>query len=97
MRSLRITTPACQDLEAISDYFLEKSVNAGDRFVKAFNQKCQHLAQFPYIGKSYTQIRPGLRGLLILDYIIFYQIVEDDIEILRVVSGYRDLQGIFSE
>lgn len=37
MRTLRITVPASQDLEEISDYFLEQSVDAGDRFVKAFS------------------------------------------------------------
>jgi toxin ParE1/3/4 len=95
MRFLRITITASQDLEAISEYFLESSIDAGDRFVETFNQKCQHLARFPYIGKSYARLRPGLRGLLLMDYIIFYQVVEDDVEILRVVSGYQDLQGIF--
>jgi len=95
MRSLRITAPASQDLEEISEYFLEKSVEAGDRFVQTFAQKCQHLARYPYIGKSYAQLRPGLQGLSLMGYIIFYQVVEDDIEILRVVSGYRNLEEIF--
>jgi toxin ParE1/3/4 len=97
MKFLRITTPTSQDLEAISEYFLEKSVEAGDRFVKTFNQKFQHLERFPFIGKSYAHIKPGLRGLLLMDYIIFYQIVEDNVEIIRVVSGYRDLRGIFTD
>ena len=57
MKNLIITLPACRDLEAISDYFLASSVEAGDRFVKAFEQKCQHLARFPYIGKSYPQLK----------------------------------------
>jgi len=73
MRFLRITITASQDLEAISEYFLESSIDAGDRFVETFNQKCQHLARFPYIGKSYARLRPGLRGLLLMDYIIFYR------------------------
>ncbi|MDF5728619.1 MAG: type II toxin-antitoxin system RelE/ParE family toxin [Rhizonema sp. PD38] len=96
MRHLRITAIASRDLEAISEYFLEKSVEAGDHFVQTFHQKCQHLARFPYIGKSYAQLRPGLRGLLLMDYIVFYQVVEDNVEILRVVSGYRDLRSIFA-
>ncbi|MBD2570420.1 MULTISPECIES: type II toxin-antitoxin system RelE/ParE family toxin [Nostocaceae] len=95
MKYLRITATASRDLEAISDYFLEISVDAGDRFVQTFNQKCQHLARFPYIGKSYARLRPGLRGLLMMDYIVFYQVLEDNVEILRVVSGYRDLQSVF--
>lgn len=31
----------------ISDYFLVQGVEAGDRFVEQFEQKCQYLAQFP--------------------------------------------------
>jgi plasmid stabilization system protein ParE len=31
-----------------------------------------------------------------MDYIIFYQVVEDNVEILRVISGYQDLRDIFS-
>ncbi len=95
MRYLRITATASRDLEAISEYFLERSVDAGDHFVQTFNQKCQHLARFPYIGKSYARLRPGLRGILMMDYIVFYQIVEDNVEILRVISGYCDLQSVF--
>ena len=96
MRSLLITLPASRDLDRISDYFLESSVEAGDRFVKTFTQKCKNLARFPYIGKSYAELKPGLRGLLLMDYIIFYQVVEDNVEILRVISGYQDLRDIFS-
>lgn len=97
MKNLRITIPASQDLDEISDYFLSQSVDAGDRFVTAFNQKCIHLARYPYIGKSYTHLRAGLRGLLLMNYIIFYRVIGDDVEILRVVSGYRNLQDVFSE
>jgi toxin ParE1/3/4 len=97
MRALRITLPASRDLEEISDYFLEKSVDAGDRFVKSFSQKCQHIAQFPFIGKSYGQIKPDLRGVLLMGYIVFYSVSDSDVKILRVVSGYRNFQDVFSE
>ncbi|NES21937.1 MAG: type II toxin-antitoxin system RelE/ParE family toxin [Symploca sp. SIO3E6] len=97
MKTLKITLPASQDLNAISDYFLEQSIDAGERFVEAFNQKCQYLARYPYMGKSYTHLKPGLRGLLLMGYIIFYRVLEDNIEILRVVSGYRNLQDVFPE
>ncbi|MBE9064141.1 type II toxin-antitoxin system RelE/ParE family toxin [cf. Phormidesmis sp. LEGE 11477] len=97
MRVLRITVPASQDLGEISDYFLERSVDAGERFVKAFDQKCQYIARFPFIGKPYDTISPGLRGLKLMSYIVFYSVSENDVSILRVVSGYRDLQDVFSE
>lgn len=97
MRSLRITATASRDLDEICDYFLERSVDAGDRFVRTFNKKCKHLATFPSVGKLYPHLRPGLRGLLLMDYIIFYRVVDNDVEILRVVSGYQDLQEVFQE
>ncbi|MEM6502118.1 MAG: type II toxin-antitoxin system RelE/ParE family toxin [Cyanobacteria bacterium P01_C01_bin.89] len=95
MRTLRITLSASQDLDEISDYFLTQSINAGANFVSAFEKKCRHLAQFPYIGKSYEAIRPNLRGLSLMGYIIFYQVNEDSIDIIRVVSGYRNMKNLF--
>lgn len=97
MKSLRITVPASKDLNTISDYFLSQSIDSGERFVEAFNQKCQYLAKYPYIGKSYADLRPDLRGLSLMGYIVFYRVSDDSVEILRVVSGYRNLQDIFSE
>ena len=32
-----------------------------------------------------------------MGYIIFYQVIEDGIEILRVISGYRNLSDLFQE
>jgi toxin ParE1/3/4 len=97
MRQLRITLAASKDLQAISDYFLAQSIGAGDRFVQLFGQKCKYLARFPYIGKSYDHLRPNLRGLSVMGYIIFYLVNDDSIEIIRVISGYQNLENIFSE
>jgi hypothetical protein len=35
------------------------------------------------------------RGLLLMGYIVFYQVVEDDIEILRVERGYAIYRRFF--
>jgi toxin ParE1/3/4 len=47
MKNLRITISASQDLDKITDYFLAQSIEAGDRFVAAFNQRCIQLARYP--------------------------------------------------
>ena len=88
---------ASQDLNEIADYFAENHLEAGERFFQSFNRKCQQLAAFPNSGKSYAAIRPGLRGLSLEGYIIFYRILDDGIEILRVVSGRRDFPSLFEE
>ncbi|WP_439638008.1 type II toxin-antitoxin system RelE/ParE family toxin [Spirulina sp.] len=52
---------------------------------------------FPNSGKSYESTRPGLQGLSFEKYIIFYRILNNGIEILRVVSGRQDFPSMFAE
>nr|WP_269452647.1 type II toxin-antitoxin system RelE/ParE family toxin [Phormidesmis priestleyi] len=88
---------ASRDHNEIADYFDESSLEAGDRFFSAFNSKCQQLVVSPNSGKSYRAIHPDLRGLSLESYVIFYRILDDGIEILRVVSGRRDFPTLFEE
>jgi toxin ParE1/3/4 len=92
-----ISPEASQDLDEISDYFLSRSLEAGEQFVSGFEQKCKNLVKFPNMGRSYADIEPLLRGVPLLGYIILYRVIEDGVEIARVVSGYRDLESLFSE
>ncbi|NER00175.1 MAG: type II toxin-antitoxin system RelE/ParE family toxin [Cyanothece sp. SIO2G6] len=92
-----IAPAAIQDLDGITSYFATRNVEAGERLLDKFQKKCRYLAQFPQIGRSYAAIRPYLRGIPMDSYIIFYRIEVEQIEILRVVRGNRDLDSLFSE
>ena len=35
--------------------------------------------------------------LTLTQYLIFYRLLNDDIEVLRVVSGYQDLTALFDD
>ncbi len=95
MTSYIISPLASRDLDDIFDYFAEFSVDAGERFVDDFNKKCRNLAAFPHIGRVYTEIESSLRGIPLSGYVIFYRVNENSIEIVRVVSGHRDLAYLF--
>ncbi len=97
MRRCEITRRATQDLDVISDYFLDRNIDAGERLFREFNQKCIKLAQFPNLGKRYAQIRPWLRGLPLDGYVIFYKVTDEVLTILRVVSGRQDLATLFDD
>lgn len=88
---------ALRDLNEIADYFAETNLEAGERFFREFNRKCQQLVAFPNSGKSYAKIRADLRGLPLESYIILYRVLDDGIEILRVVSGRRNLPSLFEQ
>jgi toxin ParE1/3/4 len=96
MNRLCIIAPtASKDLAKVLDYFLTKSIDAGDQFTVKFEQKCRYLAMFPMMGRSYPELVPNLRGIPLDDYVIFYTVTDRCIEIVRVVSGYQDLRSLF--
>ena len=92
-----ISEEASADLEDITDYFLNVSVESGDRFVKEFDRKCLYLTQFPYIGKIYPDLAPDLRGIRLERYIIFYRVYSERLSIIRIVNASRDMKRLFSE
>ncbi len=96
MNRYQISLEASRDLEEIVDYFAARNVDAGERFIREFNQKCLYLTQFPYIGRSYEDLAPQTRGIPLYNYIILYTATGTGITIVRVVSGYRDLESLLN-
>lgn len=88
---------ASRYLNEIADYFAETNIEIGEKFFREFNRKCQQLVAFPNSGKSYAKIRTDLRGLPVEGHIIFYRVLDDGVEILRVVSGRRNFPSLFEE
>ena len=69
MRTCLISPEASQDLNKIFDYFASNNVEAGERFVIAFEKKCEKLLRFPNIGRSYQDIESSLRGIPLDNYL----------------------------
>ena len=95
MTNYIIAPEATQDLKEIIDYFSTRNIEAGEILLNKFEKKCRYLVKFPQIGRSYKHIRTYLRGLPLDGYIIFYRVTKDEIEIMRVVRGNRDLEVLF--
>lgn len=94
----RLTKPAIQDIEQIADYIANQSgFDQADLFLKKLNAKFAKIAQFPNLGRQRDEILPGLRSIPIDKYLILYMVIEQDVEIFRVVNGYRDLSALFTD
>lgn len=88
----RLTKPAIRDIEQIADYVARESGLAeADRFLNNLDAKFAKIAQFPSIGRQRNEILPMEK------YLILYIPVEQGVDVLRVVSGYRDLSALFIE
>lgn len=92
----RFTAPASRDIESILDYIADNSnFDSAERFLNKLNQKCTNLARFPNLGRKRDQLSPSLRSFPMDGYLIFYRLIEDGIEVARVISGNRDLDALF--
>ena len=49
------------------------------------------------MGAKRDELMPGLRSFPVGDYLVFYRVADRGIEIIRVVSGYRDLPALFAD
>ena len=93
-----LTEPAIQDIEQIADYIARQSgLDQADRFLNKLDAKFVKIAQFPNLGRQRDEILPGLRSLPMDNYLILYMVMGQDVEIFRVVSGYRDLSALFTD
>ncbi|PZD72514.1 Toxin ParE3 [Acaryochloris thomasi RCC1774] len=92
----RLTEPAVKDIEQIADYIAQQSnLDRAEQFLAKLNDKFIKITQFPSLGRQRNEILPNLRSLSLERYLILYMPIGEDIEILRVVSGYRDLSALF--
>ncbi len=97
MGSYSFTDAAIKDINDICEYIARQNSTAASQLFDAIRKKCKLVANFPNMGKSYSRLAPNLRGFVVEDYIIFYYPREDGIDIVRVISGYRDLESLFLE
>ena len=87
MSSYSFSDEAVKDINNICDYVARQNSQAASQLFDAIRKKCNLVAGFPNMGKSYNRIAPNLRGFVVEDYIVFYYPREDGIDIARIVSG----------
>ena len=61
------------------------------------NTLLKQLAQLPMMGPSREEIAPGFHSLIYERYLILYVVQENSLNVIRVVSEYQDLTGLFGD
>jgi toxin ParE1/3/4 len=87
-----------QDLDDIfarvaEDNGLGVAVAQLERLEKALNR----LAVFPQLGRARRDLGENTFTLPVRPWVIIYDLVEGDVEVLRIVDGRRDLSALFDE
>ena len=91
---VRISGRARLDLGEAWDYIFANNLAAADEIIGRILAACQSFASTPDIGRLRVDIGEGIRGLPIKNYLIFYRVFPDRVEILRILHGARDIQSL---
>ena len=92
--------PAAQaDMEQIFEYIVFELKNPSAAvgqiadFQNALENVCSFPESCPYTGNEYVKER-SLRKLIVNNYIVFYRVKGDEIQVVRVLYGMRDFASI---
>jgi toxin ParE1/3/4 len=89
---------ADSDLDSIWFYVASESgsVEVADRLIDSIAERFLLLADYPNLGRRRgDDLRPGLRSFAVSEYVIFYRLQGEDVYILRVLHGNRNIQALF--
>ena len=93
-KNLRYTSAAWEDLTQHLEYIAKQSDSGAERWLELVERKCALLQQFPEIGESMPRFGEGVRSSAVGRYIVFYRIVDESVEVLRVLGGEQDRKTI---
>ncbi len=85
-------------LDSICYYVASESgsVEIADRLIDSLTGRFFLLANYPNIGRRRDDdLRPGLRSLSVGEYVIIYRLRDEDVLILRVLRGSRNIEALF--
>jgi toxin ParE1/3/4 len=91
-----ISKRALPDLEEIWLYSVQHwSVAQADRYYNLIFEEIKHICRDINSGKSMEHIRKGYRASKVKSHLIFYRIVNNTIEVVRILHEQMDVENRF--
>ena len=90
-----ITDAAIEDLQAIGDYIAERNPARADSFIEELPRRCERLGTTPRAWPLVPRYESyGVRRRVFGNYLIFYRIADDVVEVIHVLHGARDYEPL---
>lgn len=86
---------ATADILDIWDHIAEDNVAAADRWVDQLDETFGLLSTQPLMGRAREDLAASLRSFPFGRYVIFYEPIEDGIDVVRVLHSARDIDAVF--
>lgn len=96
-KQFRLSNAAEQDLTDIWSYAADYGETTANKLIDQLVKRFLMLSTFQDAGRSREELAPGLRSFPVKQHVIFYRIIPEGIEIIRVLHSSRDIDQIFHE
>jgi len=97
-RSYVISKKAVADLEEIWLYTVEKwSVEQADRYYNLIFDEINYICKNSNAGKSMEDVRKGYHASKVKYHLIYYRVVNDTIEVIRILHERMDIENRLNE
>ncbi|HEX4551754.1 type II toxin-antitoxin system RelE/ParE family toxin [Pseudomonas sp.] len=95
MRRLLFSALSRDDLLQIARFIARDNPGRARSFVGELRARCDDLIAQPNQGVSRDDCAKGLKMITHARYLVFYSVVEGDVQIERVLHSARDLARLF--
>ena len=93
---LTLTALAEQDLEAIGDYIATDNPSRAVSFIRELRTQCQRIAANPPGYQLRPELGDGIRSCAHGNYVIFFVATTEEVTVIRVLHGARDIPAILA-
>ena len=92
---LLITPLAAHDLEEIGDYIARDNPIRAASFIAELRAQCEKICLNPAGYRRRSELSEGLRSCPYGNYVIFFESAADQVTVVRVLHGARDMPHAF--
>lgn len=94
MGQVRYTQLARQDLIDIGTQIAANSLTVALKWIDRIETRCMRLATFPELGPARPDIAPDARVLVIERWLAIYRLIDEGVQIARIIDGARDVTSL---
>jgi toxin ParE1/3/4 len=88
---------ALDDREVIWDYYVQVAGrHTAEKVLREIAEAIAVIEDHPFAGRARNEVRPGLRSFAATPHVVFYRVVNDTPEIVRLLDGRQDIEEKFA-
>jgi toxin ParE1/3/4 len=70
--------------------------NTAEKVVRDIGKVIAMIEEHPFAGRPRNELRSGFRSFAATPHVVFYRVINDVPEIIRILDSRRDIEEIFS-